>query len=59
MSVTKEVRKKITPCGSRAGIMYGLPKIHKEGAPLRPIISAIKTYNYKLAKYLVENNWQL
>jgi hypothetical protein len=32
--------------------MYGLPKIHKEGAPVRPIISAIGTYNYKLAKYL-------
>jgi hypothetical protein len=25
---------------------------HKEGAPVRPIISAIGTYNYKLAKYL-------
>jgi len=34
--------------------MYGLPKIHKNNAPLRPIISAIGTYNYKLAKYLVE-----
>jgi hypothetical protein len=32
--------------------MYGLPKIHKEGAPIRPIISACGTYNYKLAKYL-------
>ena len=31
--------------------MYGLPKIHKENAP---IISAICNYNYKLAKYLVE-----
>ena len=33
--------------------MYGLPKIHKDGAPLRPIISAIGTYNYGVAKYLV------
>ena len=32
--------------------MYGLPKIHKTGTPLRPIISAVGTYNYKLAKYL-------
>jgi len=32
--------------------MYGLPKIHKNGSPVRPIISAIGTYNYKLAKYL-------
>jgi hypothetical protein len=34
--------------------LYGLPKIHKDGCPLRPIISAVGTYNYKLAKFLVE-----
>ena len=34
--------------------MYGLPKIHKNGVPVRPIISAIGTYNYNLAKYLDE-----
>ena len=39
--------------GSRPGIMYGLPKVHKEGCPMRPILSAIGTHNYKLAKYLV------
>ena len=27
---------------------------HKKKNPLRPIISAIKTYNYDLAKYLVK-----
>ncbi len=32
--------------------MYGFPKIHKNGTPLIPIISAIGIYNYKLAKYL-------
>jgi len=46
--------QRILPCGSRAGVMYGLPKIHKENCPLRPIISAVGTYNYKLAKFLVE-----
>lgn len=25
--------KRIVPCGSKAGIMYGLPKIHKLGTP--------------------------
>jgi len=49
----KRTYKAIYPTGSRAGIMYGLPKIHKEGAPLRPIISAIGTYNYGVAKHLV------
>lgn len=52
--ITDDVYKKIMPCGSRAGVLYGLPKIHKAEAPLRPIISAIKTYNYDLAKHLNE-----
>jgi hypothetical protein len=43
---------KIRPIGSRPGTIYGLPKIHKTGNPLRPIISAVGTYNYELAKYL-------
>jgi hypothetical protein len=33
--------------------MYGLPKVHKPNFPLRPIISAIGTHSYKLAKFLV------
>jgi hypothetical protein len=33
--------------------MYGLPKIHKPNFPLKPIISAIGTHSYKLAKFLV------
>ena len=42
-----------TPIGSRPGILYGLPKVHKHNFPLRPIISAIGTHAYKLAKFLV------
>ena len=32
--------------------MYGLPKIHKENTPLRPIVSTINSINYKLAAWL-------
>lgn len=39
--------------GSKPGIMYGLPKVHKTGCPVRPIMSAIGTFNYKLSKFLV------
>ena len=39
--------------GSKPGILYGLPKIHKEDNPLRPIVSSIGTFNYNLAKFLV------
>ena len=39
--------------GSRPGKLYGLPKVHKDNNPLRPIISSIGTFNYNLAKFLV------
>ena len=32
--------------------IYGLPKIHKEGVPLRPIVTTISGPTYLLAKYL-------
>ncbi|KAG8236965.1 hypothetical protein J437_LFUL016536 [Ladona fulva] len=32
--------------------LYGLPKIHKEGIPLRPIVSAINSPTSLLAKFL-------
>ncbi|CAF1171249.1 unnamed protein product [Didymodactylos carnosus] len=41
-------------CGSRPARLYGLPKTHKPNLPLRPIMSFIKTFNYKLSKWLAE-----
>ncbi len=38
---------------STPGILYGLPKIHKPGCPIRPILSVIITFNYNLAKFFV------
>ncbi|KAG8178608.1 hypothetical protein JTE90_014199 [Oedothorax gibbosus] len=32
--------------------LYGLPKIHKDGIPLRPIVSAIGSPTYLLSKHL-------
>ena len=37
------------------GVLYGLPKVHKDNYPIRPILSACNTPNYMLAKYLVPN----
>ena len=34
----------IRPRGSNASRIYGLPKIHKPGFPLRPIVSAVGSY---------------
>ncbi|XP_057293867.1 uncharacterized protein LOC130622418 [Hydractinia symbiolongicarpus] len=49
--------KKLCPSGSNPGVLYGLAKVHKpcvNGVPkFRPILSAIGTPTYKLAKFLV------
>ena len=49
--------KKLNPVGSRPGILYGLSKVHKSlvnGLPkMRPILSAIGTASYNIAKFLV------
>ena len=36
----KTLLKDLTPAHSRTPVLYGLPKDHKEGVPLRPIVSA-------------------
>ncbi len=51
--IDDETCKKLTPVGSKLGIMYGLGKVHKPGCPLRPILSAIGTSGYQIAKFLV------
>lgn len=42
----------LTPRYSSASQMYGMPKVHKDGNPMRPIVSAIGSLSYKLAKEL-------
>ena len=44
--------KKIKTSGSLPSNIYGLPKIHKLHNPTRPIISTVKSENYKLTKFL-------
>ena len=55
--ISDKVYKELYPTGSKPGILYGLCKIHKsivDGVPpFRPILSAIGTPTYKLAKFFV------
>ena len=51
--ITEEVYRQLFPSGSVPGVLYGLPKVHKDNCPARPILSAIDTLNYNLAKFLV------
>lgn len=50
----KCVADEIKPVGSQRPRLYGLPKIHKEGSPLRPVLSAIGSPQYPVAKYLAK-----
>ena len=42
----------IRPSGAQRPKMYGLPKMHKPGIPLRSILSMINSPQHKLAKWL-------
>ena len=51
--IDKATYDNIRSIGSYPGKLYGLPKTHKTGVPVRPILSAVTCHNYKLAKFLV------
>ena len=53
-NLTDKLYKDLYSVGARPGIMYGLPKTHKQNVPLRPIIISIGTFSYKTAKYLAK-----
>ena len=56
-AINDENYNKVRPVGSKPGTLYGSTKVHKpliNGLPpSRPILSAIGTTTYKLAKFLV------
>lgn len=52
--ITKDNYNFIVPTASVVPRMYGTPKIHKKGTPLRPIVDSIGSVTYKLSKELVE-----
>ena len=48
--ISKEVYEFFRPVGSQSLRMYGLPKIHKPGIPLRPILSMCHSVQHSFAK---------
>ena len=52
--ISQEVYERIRPVGSTRPRMYGLPKIHKPGVPVRPILSMTNAPQHELAKWLAE-----
>ena len=43
---------KLKPTGTQPPRFYGLPKIHKDGIPMRPIVSYTGTPLYEISKYI-------
>ena len=50
---TSENATFLRPTGSSSAVLYGLPKVHKPGVPLRPIMAAYNIALFKLSKFLV------
>ena len=50
--ITTEKKNLLTPQYSTSPQLYGLPKVHKEHVPLRPIVANIGSPTYCLAKEL-------
>ncbi|GJQ83520.1 hypothetical protein Trydic_g15987 [Trypoxylus dichotomus] len=53
-SIPKEEERRLLPSESRPPRLYGLPKIHKPGNPLRPIVSTCSSPTTELAKYVAK-----
>nr|VZH99363.1 unnamed protein product [Spirometra erinaceieuropaei] len=51
-AISKSVRLAIKPVDAAAPRFYGLPKVHKAGVPLRPIVSLRGAPTFNLAKWL-------
>ena len=57
--IPETVYKRLKPSGSQPGVLYGLCKVHKglgadgSAPPFRPILSAINTPSYEIAKFLI------
>ncbi|BHF62888.1 hypothetical protein SprV_0200587600 [Sparganum proliferum] len=54
-TINKSARLAIKPVDAAAPRFYGLPKIHKAGVPLRPIVSLRDAPTFNLAKWMFRN----
>ena len=50
--ISEATYKRLYPTEAGSPKFYGLPKIHKEGMPLRPIVSSIGAVTYATSKEL-------
>ena len=50
--IDKQQYSNLIPTSNITPRIYGTPKIHKPGAPLRPVVDSIGSVTYNLSKYL-------
>ena len=50
--INEDIYKRLYPTGAGTPKFCGLPKVHKAGVPLRPIVSSRDTVSYETAKEL-------
>lgn len=50
----QETYDRIHPVGFQRLRMYGLPQVHKENIPMRPIVSMIGFTEHELGRWLTE-----
>ena len=51
-AITNEDYQRIYPTSAVTPTMYGLPKVHKDGTPLRPNLASTGSFNHECAKWL-------
>ena len=47
-TIPEQLYRRLRSSGGRIPLLYGLPKIHKPGIPLRPIVSFLSSPTYAL-----------
>jgi hypothetical protein len=50
--LAEKICQQLQPEGSTSPRLYGLPKIHKSGVPLKPTVNPIGSPNYRLFQHL-------
>ena len=50
-AITNEDYQRIYLTSAATPTMYGLPKVHKDGIPLRPILASTGSFNHECAKW--------
>ena len=51
-NLKEEIYHQIRPISAATLTLYGVPKLHKDNTPLRPILLSIGSYSYETAVWL-------